>query len=102
MVADLSWLTLARCSQVDPEIWVPDVDATLTTSQLARSICNGTNTGIPCPVRLDCLKQRLMEPRQAPGIWAGMTVNEGRKAWALHHREGYDPETILELFHGGG
>lgn len=100
MVADLSWLGSARCSQIDPEIWIADVEGKVANSSLARSICNGTNTGYPCPVRLDCLRQRLMEPEHAPGVWAGMTSIQARRAWRMSRREGIDPETILELILG--
>ncbi len=54
------------CSEVDPDLWFPDVS---DTSRIAKSLCAG------CPVTAECLESALARDERF-GVWGGMTVSE--------------------------
>jgi WhiB family redox-sensing transcriptional regulator len=65
----LSWQTLARCHEVDPEIFFPERGG---SCKVDRAICN------TCPVRTLCLRYALTN-REQFGIWGGTSERERRK-----------------------
>ena len=65
----LSWQSLARCLEVDPEIFFPERGG---SSRAARAVCN------QCPVRTLCLRYALTN-REQFGIRGGTSERERRK-----------------------
>jgi WhiB family redox-sensing transcriptional regulator len=65
----LSWQALARCLEVDPEIFFPERGG---SSRAARAVCN------QCHVRAQCLRYALAN-REQFGIWGGTSERERRK-----------------------
>lgn len=65
------WTDTAACTDTDPEVFFPVNENTATTRE-AREICRG------CPVREECLDEAMRIPKDAHGIWAGLTRDERR------------------------
>ncbi len=65
----LSWQMLARCLEVDPEIFFPERGG---SSRAARAVCG------QCRVRAQCLRYALAN-REQFGIWGGTSERERRK-----------------------
>jgi WhiB family transcriptional regulator, redox-sensing transcriptional regulator len=65
----LSWQSLARCLEVDPEIFFPERGG---SSRAARAVCG------QCRVRAQCLRYALAN-REQFGIWGGTSERERRK-----------------------
>ncbi|HEU5001942.1 MAG TPA: WhiB family transcriptional regulator [Actinomycetota bacterium] len=65
----LSWQSMARCLEVDPEIFFPERGG---SSRAARAVCN------TCYVRAQCLRYALAN-REQFGIWGGTSERERRK-----------------------
>lgn len=65
----LSWQMLARCLEVDPEIFFPERGG---SSRAARAVCS------QCRVRAQCLRYALAN-REQFGIWGGTSERERRK-----------------------
>lgn len=65
----LTWQALARCAEVDPEIFFPERGG---SSKAARAVCN------ECCVRQECLLYALNN-REQFGIWGGTSERERRR-----------------------
>jgi WhiB family redox-sensing transcriptional regulator len=63
---DQKWRDSARCREVDPELWYPEIGE---SPHAAKRIC-----GV-CPVREACLADALGR-REPHGVWGGLTTNE--------------------------
>lgn len=63
MALNLEWHKGALCSQVDPEIFFPEVGSSYT-SQTAKKVCG------QCDVKQQCLDFAL-ERREQHGVWGG-------------------------------
>lgn len=61
----------------EPDIFYPDRDATTygTVAARAKAICRGTDTGVSCPVILECLFYGLVT-EDPFGIWGGLSARE--------------------------
>lgn len=76
---DTGWRRRAACLGTgQPELFWPD-DGYATE---AKTICNGTPTQPPCPVREQCLGYAV-STGQTEGIWGGLSPAEREH---LHHR----------------
>jgi WhiB family redox-sensing transcriptional regulator len=72
----------------DRDPWFGDSDDPEAADETddAKSICNGTDDGKPCPMLKECL-EFAMENNERYGIWGGMTPEERadlrkeRKSW---------------------
>jgi len=62
------WTGASLCSQVDPEVWFPELGGSVKS---AKRICNR------CPVRPQCLDQAL-ERDEEFGVWGGMSPRDRR------------------------
>lgn len=73
MLFDVSWMNRAECQKVDPEVFFPIGNGSLTPAQVAeaRAVCGR------CPVRTDCLRYSL-DTGQGHGVWGGIDENERR------------------------
>jgi WhiB family redox-sensing transcriptional regulator len=69
ILQSLAWQGLARCLEVDPEIFFPERGG---SSRAARAVCT------QCEVRIECLKYALAN-REQFGIWGGTSERERRK-----------------------
>ena len=65
------WMTQARCSEVDPELFFPE-RGDATSPRKARIICNS------CEVKVECL-QYSIDNDERFGIWGGLTENDRRR-----------------------
>jgi WhiB family transcriptional regulator, redox-sensing transcriptional regulator len=76
-----SWLDLAACREVDPEIFFPISTTVAALSQIheAQAIC------ARCPVAADCLDWAL-RTGQGHGVWGGTTPEERRALRTIGHR----------------
>jgi WhiB family redox-sensing transcriptional regulator len=69
LVKDQDWRALARCAEIDPDLWFA-VGA--REHKLAKKVCRA------CPVRTECLEYAMDVPVDH-GIWGGMTERERRR-----------------------
>jgi WhiB family redox-sensing transcriptional regulator len=69
LLQPLDWQVMARCSEVDPEIFFPERGG---SSKAARSVC------AQCNVRSQCLEYALNNKEQF-GIWGGTSERERRR-----------------------
>ena len=68
---DLAWLDLARCAEVDPELFFIEKGGSTAP---AKSICQS------CEVRAECLEYALEhEFISAYGVWGGMSERDRRR-----------------------
>lgn len=67
----LTWMDMAVCAQVDPELFFPPHRAN-HLGVLAKRIC------ARCPVRAECLRYALTDP-ELDGIWGGTTPRERQR-----------------------
>lgn len=76
-----SWVDLAACREVDPEIFFPvsTTGAALGQIHEAQAIC------ARCPVAADCLNWAL-RIGQDYGVWGGTTPEERRALRTTVHR----------------
>jgi WhiB family redox-sensing transcriptional regulator len=76
-----SWIDLAACRDVDPEIFFPisTTGAALGQIHEAQAIC------ARCPVAADCLDWAL-RIGQDNGVWGGTTPEERRALRTTGHR----------------
>ncbi len=76
-----SWVDLAACREVDPEIFFPisTTGAALGQIHEAQAICTR------CPVAADCLDWAL-RIGQDHGVWGGTTPEERRALRTIGHR----------------
>lgn len=65
----LTWQAMARCVEVDPEIFFPERGG---SSKAARAVCG------ECTVRQECLLYALAN-REQFGIWGGTSERERRR-----------------------
>jgi WhiB family transcriptional regulator, redox-sensing transcriptional regulator len=65
----LTWQAMARCVEVDPEIFFPERGG---SSKAARAVCS------ECSVRQECLLYALAN-REQFGIWGGTSERERRR-----------------------
>lgn len=77
LAEDLEWQELARCREVDAEIFWP---ATGENTIPAKKVCFG------CEVRRDCL-DHAMRHNEPGGIWGGMTANERKELRRRRRRD---------------
>lgn len=70
----LEWQGLARCVEVDPEIFFPERGG---SSKAARAVCND------CAVKQQCLLYALTN-REQFGIWGGTSERERRRLRKLN------------------
>ena len=77
---DLAWQDLARCAEVDPEVWFPEKGG---STRPAKAVCQN------CEVRAQCLEYALEHEYIAGyGIWGGMSERERRH---LKHQRSANP-----------
>jgi WhiB family transcriptional regulator, redox-sensing transcriptional regulator len=69
-VESMSWRGLARCAEVDPDLWFPEKGGN-ARARVAKRICR------MCPVRRPCLDYALRNG-EMHGIW-GATSPEDRE-----------------------
>jgi WhiB family transcriptional regulator, redox-sensing transcriptional regulator len=66
---DLRWQGLARCAEVDPELFFVEKGA---STRPAKRVC------MACEVRAECLGYAL-EHNELYGVWGGMSDRERRR-----------------------
>jgi len=77
---DLAWLDLARCAEVDPELFFIEKGGSTAP---AKRICQS------CEVRAECLEFALENEYVAGyGVWGGMSERERRR---LKHQRSANP-----------
>jgi WhiB family redox-sensing transcriptional regulator len=59
------WTKLARCAEVDPELFFPE-KGDVYSPMKARLICNS------CEVKVECLEYAL-DNNEKYGVWGGLT-----------------------------
>lgn len=61
----------------EPDIFYPDRDVATygAVAARAKAVCRGADTGVVCPVILECLFYGLVT-EDAFGIWGGLSVRE--------------------------
>ena len=69
-----NWVDRALCSQIDPEIWFPEIRQ---SNRAAKLIC-GSPEAPNCPVREECLEYALRTD-QRYGVWGGLSEMERRE-----------------------
>jgi len=79
-MASERWYEDASCRglpEPEPEIFFPPRDKALykKTADLAKAYCYGGSGKPPCPVRLECLWDALLNDEQH-GIWGGLSHRE--------------------------
>lgn len=62
------WMDMARCVEVDPELFFPELDSIWRVAQ-AKKIC------AKCPVKVECLDYALVN-KFKEGIWGGLSPTE--------------------------
>ncbi len=62
----MSWRSLARCAEVDPDLFFPEIGGSVTAPKM---VCRG------CEVRAECLDYALEHDMQF-GVWGGLSVTE--------------------------
>jgi WhiB family redox-sensing transcriptional regulator len=65
------WTKLARCSEVDPELFFPERGDAFGPGK-AKRICNS------CEVKVECLQYSLDNNEQF-GVWGGLGENDRRR-----------------------
>lgn len=65
------WFKLARCREVDPELFFPEKSDTVTGAQ-AKRVC------MSCEVRVECLEYAL-DNNELFGIWGGLNPKSRRR-----------------------
>lgn len=69
MASDQVWKSAGLCSQVDPELWFPDIGE---NTRAAKRIC------ADCPVTDQCLEYALASDERF-GVWGGLDAGERRR-----------------------
>lgn len=64
-----AWVMSAPCASVDPEVFFPEMGASVWR---AKEICS------TCPVKLKCLNHAL-ERNEVAGVWGGTSPNERKR-----------------------
>ena len=86
LLAPESWMDLAVCPEVDPELFFPDEGAITSLSAPVRVLCRS------CEVRPQCLSYALTH--HVEGIWGGFT-ERARARVRAQHRAGRPLEDII-------
>lgn len=63
------WHRKALCSEVAPDLFFPEKNASAVETRFAKSLC------AKCPVRVQCLEYAL-DANEVFGIWGGTTPQE--------------------------
>jgi WhiB family redox-sensing transcriptional regulator len=88
------WVNQAKCLEVDPEIFFPEVPSP-HTSRVARKICQD------CQVVRHCLDYAI-ETNPQYGIFAGTTVDDRikiRRGWGVKETGGADMTRVKGMAH---
>lgn len=60
------WMTDARCAEVDPDLWFPEIGS---PAPEAKKICGS------CPVAAQCAELAVTN-NERHGIWAGLSARD--------------------------
>ncbi|WP_182708812.1 WhiB family transcriptional regulator [Thermomonospora cellulosilytica] len=94
---DDRWMSRAACKDADPNLFQPRGEGDhIPKGQLerARAVCR------PCPVRRQCLRYALDNPRlTTSGVWGGSTLSE-REAYRKAAKAAKAREKAGEVAYG--